>query len=312
MARQYHVAIAGATGAVGEEFRKLLEERPFPLASLRLLASERSKGKSLRFRGELIPVEVLGPESFEGCDIAFFSAGASRSREFGPAAVRSGAVVIDNSSAFRMDPEVPLVVPEINPEDIFLTDSTYNADVDGVVVRADTLAAVSGAVVLISGLRTTTDASGAFSLKGLPVGLGGTNQPVGKVTATGFEPKSLILDLPLGPTAPPDNLVNHLGEILVSPPVGSIPGGPFTVGGKVTLQGQTVHSGVTVTLIRVSDDVTLGSVLTNDAGAFGFWVPVGAYRVRAEKAGFATQAMTVTLTRLDQPVTANITLAPAP
>lgn len=118
MARQYHVAIAGATGAVGEEFRKLLEERPFPLASLRLLASERSKGKSLRFRGELIPVEVLGPESFEGCDIAFFSAGASRSREFGPGAVRSGAVVIDNSSAFRMDPEVPLVVPEINPEDI--------------------------------------------------------------------------------------------------------------------------------------------------------------------------------------------------
>lgn len=196
--------------------------------------------------------------------------------------------------------------------DIFLTDSTYNADVDGVVVRADTLAAVSGAVVLISGLRTTSDASGAFSLKGLPVGLGGTNQPVGKVIATGFEPKSLILDLPLGPTAPPDNLVNHLGEILVSPPVGSIPGGPFTVGGKVTLQGQTVHSGVTVTLIRVSDDVTLGSLLTNDAGAFGFWVPVGAYRVRAEKAGFETQAMTVTLTRLDQPVTANITLAPAP
>ena len=118
MAKEYHVAIVGATGAVGEEFRKLLEERAFPLASLRLLASERSRGKLLPFRGESIAVELLGHESFRDCDIAFFSAGASRSREFAPAAVQSGAVVIDNSSAFRMDPEVPLVVPEINPEDI--------------------------------------------------------------------------------------------------------------------------------------------------------------------------------------------------
>jgi aspartate-semialdehyde dehydrogenase len=118
MPRAYHVAIAGATGAVGEEFRKLLEERPFPLASLRLLASERSRGKEMPFRGERLPVQVLTQDSFQGCDIAFFSAGAARSREFAPAAVRSGAVVIDNSSAFRMDPKVPLVVPEINPEDI--------------------------------------------------------------------------------------------------------------------------------------------------------------------------------------------------
>ncbi len=118
MPREYHVAIAGATGAVGEEFRKLLEERSFPLASVRLLASSRSQGKKLRFRGDSVPVEVMTPSSFEGCDIAFFSAGASRSREFAPAAVAAGSVVIDNSSAFRMEPDVPLVIPEINPEDI--------------------------------------------------------------------------------------------------------------------------------------------------------------------------------------------------
>ena len=114
---QYHVAIAGATGAVGTEFMRLLEERDFPLASLRLLASARSAGKRLRFRGEELPVEELTPRSFEGIDIAFFSAGGGRSKEFAPAATEAGAVVIDNSSAFRMDPNVPLVVPEVNPED---------------------------------------------------------------------------------------------------------------------------------------------------------------------------------------------------
>jgi aspartate-semialdehyde dehydrogenase len=112
----YHVAVAGATGAVGAEFLRLLEERPFPLASLRLLASARSAGKSLTFKGEEIPVEELTENSFAGVDIAFFSAGGSRSREFAPAAVRAGATVIDNSSAFRMDPEAPLVVPEVNGE----------------------------------------------------------------------------------------------------------------------------------------------------------------------------------------------------
>ena len=116
--RQYHVAVAGATGAVGAEFLRLLETREFPLASVRLLASERSAGRKLCFRGTELAVEKLCDDSFKGCDIAFFSAGGSRSKEFAPAAVRSGAVVIDNSSAFRMDPEVPLVVPEINPEDI--------------------------------------------------------------------------------------------------------------------------------------------------------------------------------------------------
>jgi aspartate-semialdehyde dehydrogenase len=108
------VAIAGATGAVGEVFLDILARRNFPIARLRPLASARSAGKQLRFRGEAVTVEELREDSFEGIDIAFFSAGAARSREFGPAAARAGAVVIDNSSAFRMDPEVPLVVPEIN------------------------------------------------------------------------------------------------------------------------------------------------------------------------------------------------------
>ena len=114
-----HVAIAGATGAVGTEFLKLLEARDFPMKSLRLLASSRSAGSKLKFRGENLEVEELTSKSFKGIDIAFFSAGGSRSKEFAPYAVDSGAVVIDNSSAFRMDEKVPLVVPEINPKQAF-------------------------------------------------------------------------------------------------------------------------------------------------------------------------------------------------
>ncbi len=116
MSRTYAVAVAGATGAVGETMLRLLEERNFPVRHLRLLASERSAGTSLTFRGEEIKVEQLGHGSFEGIEIALFSAGATRSHEFAPAAARAGAVVIDNSSAFRMDPDIPLVVPEINPD----------------------------------------------------------------------------------------------------------------------------------------------------------------------------------------------------
>lgn len=115
---QYNVAIAGATGAVGEELLRVLEKRNFPVGELRLLASARSTGKKLNFRGKSYPVSELKATSFEGIDIAFFSAGGARSKEFVPNAVKAGAVVVDNSSAFRMDPAVPLVVPEINPEDI--------------------------------------------------------------------------------------------------------------------------------------------------------------------------------------------------
>jgi len=114
----YVVAVAGATGAVGEVMVQVLEERKFPVRRVKLLASERSVGKVLKFQGEEIKVELLSPGAFEGVDIALFSAGASRSKEFAPAAWKSGAVVVDNSSAFRMEPDVPLVVPEINPHAI--------------------------------------------------------------------------------------------------------------------------------------------------------------------------------------------------
>ena len=112
------VAIVGATGAVGVELLRCLEARSFPLKELRLFASARSAGKRLEFRGQGLAVRELGADSFSGVDIALFSAGAARSKEFAPLAVRAGATVIDNSSAFRMDPQVPLVVPEINEQAI--------------------------------------------------------------------------------------------------------------------------------------------------------------------------------------------------
>lgn len=113
-----NVAIAGVTGAVGQEFLRIIEQRNFPFDSLKMLASSRSAGKTIDFMGKTYTVEELTENSFEGIDIALFSAGGGRSKEFAPAAVRAGAVVVDNSSAFRMDPEVPLVIPEINPGDI--------------------------------------------------------------------------------------------------------------------------------------------------------------------------------------------------
>ncbi len=113
-----NLAIAGVTGAVGQEFLRILEQRDFPFTSLKMLASSRSAGKKINFKGKQYTVEELTHDSFKGIDIALFSAGGGRSKEFAPSAVKAGAVVIDNSSAFRMDPEVPLVVPEVNPEDI--------------------------------------------------------------------------------------------------------------------------------------------------------------------------------------------------
>jgi aspartate-semialdehyde dehydrogenase len=114
----YNVAIMGATGAVGTEFLRLLEERDFPMTSLKLLASSRSKGKKLKFKGEDLVVEETTENSFEGIDLVLASAGGEYSKRFNPFAVKAGAVVVDNTSAFRMDPEVPLVIPEVNPEAI--------------------------------------------------------------------------------------------------------------------------------------------------------------------------------------------------
>ncbi len=118
MSKAYNVAVAGATGAVGVEMVKTLEKRNFPVKNLKLLASSRSAGKTMKFKGEDIVIEELTHDSFKGVDIALFSAGGDISREFAKSVVDSGAVMIDNSSAFRMFEDVPLVIPEVNPEDI--------------------------------------------------------------------------------------------------------------------------------------------------------------------------------------------------
>jgi len=116
--KMVNVAVAGATGAVGNQMIRCLEERNFPVRSIKLLASKRSVGRELRFRGDLFSVEELTDESFAGVDVALFSAGGDTSLKFAPLAAEAGCVVVDNSSAWRMDPEVPLVVPEVNPHAI--------------------------------------------------------------------------------------------------------------------------------------------------------------------------------------------------
>ena len=116
--KKFSIAVAGATGAVGNQMIGCLEEANFPVRSVKFLASSRSVGRSLRFKGDLIAVEELKEDSFKGIDIALFSAGGGTSQRFAPLAARDGCVVVDNSSAWRMDPEVPLVVPEVNPHAI--------------------------------------------------------------------------------------------------------------------------------------------------------------------------------------------------
>jgi aspartate-semialdehyde dehydrogenase len=116
MKEKYNVAVVGATGAVGTKMIEMLAESTLPLNQVKLLASKRSAGKERTFKGQTLVIEELVPESFEGIDIALFSAGGSISKQFAPEAVKRGAVVVDNTSYFRMDPDVPLVVPEVNPD----------------------------------------------------------------------------------------------------------------------------------------------------------------------------------------------------
>ncbi len=118
MKKDLKIAILGVTGAVGQELLAILEERKFPFASIKMLASGRSAGKEQKFLGKTYKIEEATPDSFKGIDLVLASAGGSISKALAPHAVKAGAVVVDNTSAFRMDPEVPLVIPEINPEDI--------------------------------------------------------------------------------------------------------------------------------------------------------------------------------------------------
>ena len=122
MAKEYNVAIVGATGAVGEKIREILERKSFPIGELKLLSSKRSAGKKIKFKNEEITVEEATPESFKGIDIALFSAGGSISKALAPEAVKHGAIVIDNTSAFRMGEGIPLVVPEVNCDDLKIHD----------------------------------------------------------------------------------------------------------------------------------------------------------------------------------------------
>lgn len=147
----YNLAVVGATGAVGVEILRVLERRNFPVAEVKLLASSRSAGKTLEFSGGNVEVQEVSHEAFEGVDIAFFSAGATRSREFAPSAVKAGAVVVDNSSAFRMQEDVPLVVPEVNPEDL--------GRHSGIVANPNCCAAI-----LVVPLKALHDAAGLRSV----------------------------------------------------------------------------------------------------------------------------------------------------
>ena len=114
--KKFNIAVVGATGAVGKQMITCLEERKFPVKSVKFLASHRSAGRKLEFRDEEITVKELKEDSFKGIDIAIFSAGGDTSEKFAPCAAKDGCVVVDNSSAWRMDPDVPLVIPEVNPD----------------------------------------------------------------------------------------------------------------------------------------------------------------------------------------------------
>jgi len=201
--------------------------------------------------------------------------------------------------------------------DIFVLSSTstdgYNAIVVGRVVRSDTAAPISGAIVKLNGQVFTTGVSGQISFSGLPVGLGGTGVQVGLITVPfppgtppPFEDKKLFIDPPLG-ASPPNN---DLGDIPLSPPVGGIPPGVYNISGTISLQGLTDLSGTTVTLIDKSGNQANQVLTTSADGKYGYWVIAGDYTVKAEHAGFQTKTQDVSLVKIDQPQTVNLTLTP--
>ncbi|MEP6756949.1 MAG: hypothetical protein ABJA67_15700 [Chthonomonadales bacterium] len=184
---------------------------------------------------------------------------------------------------------------------------TYTATASGQIVRSDTLAAVPGAKVKLSGQVTTADSTGHFAFTGLPVGLGTAIQPVGLVTATGFEDKPIQLDFPL--VAPPPD--NNLGQIQISPPVGGIPSGPFNIKGKISLTGQTDLSGTVVTLNDKATGNLIGTFTTLADGNYGFWVIAGHYTITATHTGppaFTPKTADVVLVNINVPIVTNATL----
>ncbi len=161
------VAVVGATGAVGQEMLSVLETREFPVRELVPLASARSKGKTVRFCGEDIPVRVLDENSFRGVELALFSAGATRSLEMAPAATAAGAVVVDNSSAFRMDPSVPLVVPEVNADALASHDGIIANPNCSTIILVVALAPIHALSPLVRVVVSTYQAASGAGAKGM-------------------------------------------------------------------------------------------------------------------------------------------------
>lgn len=225
----------------------------------------------------------------------------------------STTITVSASGATTLTQTLPTLTPNAsnNLQSIYLTTTGtgYTATVTGTVVDVNTLNPIAGATVILNGLFATTNSIGQFTISGLPVGLGGTNSPVGLVTATGYDNLPLVLSLPLGDSTPP-NQVNDLGNIALAPPVsGTPPTVPTDISGKVTLQGIATFSGVTVTLLNSSGTI-LSQTTTASDGSYGFWVTTGTYTLQFNYSSFQPQSQSVTLSHTNQPVTVNVTLVP--
>ncbi|MGE6261180.1 aspartate-semialdehyde dehydrogenase [Heyndrickxia sporothermodurans] len=184
----FHVAVVGATGAVGQQMIRTLEERNFPIRKLTLLSSSRSAGTVQKFKNEDVVVKEAKPESFENVDIALFSAGGNISKLFAPEAVKRGAIVIDNTSAYRMDPEVPLVVPEVNEEDLKLHNGIIanpNCSTIQMVVALEPIRQAFGLKKVIVSTYQAVSGAGAAAIEEL------RNQTRSIIENEGFEPKIL-------------------------------------------------------------------------------------------------------------------------
>jgi hypothetical protein len=187
--------------------------------------------------------------------------------------------------------------------DIYLCADTYTASMTGTVVSADTLDAISGATVRINGFIATTAGNGSFTITGLPIGLGSGSAQVGVIKATGYDDKYLTLDYEL------DSGANNIGQIVMSPPVTTVPGGPKTLDGTVTLQGSSDATDTEVEILN-STGTVLGTYYTSSDGAFAFWVGKGTYTLRFTATGYSLKTVDVTITNIATVKTVNVTLTP--
>jgi hypothetical protein len=246
---------------------------------------------------------------------ATVTTGADGSFSFPSVPSNSTKITISAAGAATLSQSLPVLTPNAanNLGNIFLTSTSagtgYTAVATGTVVDGTTLKPITNATVQINGQVVITGSAGVFTISALPVGLGGNSTPVGQITASGYDVKPLVLDLPLGDSTPPA-ASNDLGNILLSNPVpGSVPGIPFDIIGTAALQGQSDASGTTVSLLDANNN-TLSTTSTQQNGAWSFWVAAGQYTLRFDHVGYQTQLKTVNLSRTDQPQTVNVTLTP--